>query len=74
MTEGNSATPVPRRSSDTKTASDQRSVAAIDVPEKVEKSDAVAADEKSDGSPDEKEKEDKDEKDGSLKDYFVSCR
>jgi hypothetical protein len=83
-TEKGSATPSARRSSDT-IASEERAVAAIDIPEKTEKDNAVAADAESDGKSDEKAKDEgaKDGKDGkegregkegSLKDYFVSYR
>ena len=75
-TEKGSATPSARRSSDT-IASEERAVAAIDIPEKNEKDHAVAADAESDGNSDEKAKEGgakdgKEGKEGSLKDYFVS--
>jgi hypothetical protein len=85
-TEKGSATPSARRSSDT-IASEERAVAAVDIPEKTEKDHAVAADAESDGNSDEKAKDEKakDEKakdegakdgkegkEGSLKDYFVS--
>jgi hypothetical protein len=77
-TEKGSATPSARRSSDT-IASEERAVAAIDIPEKTEKDHAVAADAESDGKSDEKAKDEgakdgKEGKEGSLKDYFVSYR
>lgn len=74
MVESNSATPVARRSSDTMKASDERPEAAIDIPEKDEKSNVVAADEKSDGTPDDKNDKAEEEKEGGLKDYLVSYR
>jgi hypothetical protein len=71
MADNYNTSPITRHSSDTMEETVERPLAAIAIPDKVDaEKTAVVDDGESDKDP--KEKEAKEEKEGSLKDYFVS--
>lgn len=73
MVDYQNAPSITRHSSDTMEGTTERPLAAIDIPNKIDAEKAAAVDDK-ESNRDSEEKETEEEKEGSLKDYFVSQR
>lgn len=73
MVDYQNAPSITRHSSDTMERTTERPLAAIDIPDKIDAEKAAVVDDK-ESNRDSEEKETEEEKEGSLKDYFVSQR
>lgn len=73
MVDYQNASSITRHSSDTMEGTTERPLAAIDIPDKIDAEKAAAVDDK-ESKWNSEEKKTEEDKEGSLKDYFVSQR